>query len=317
MPLLARRRSSLLTASLLLAATLLLSLWLAAGPASAGVAGNGEIVFASDRPDGADRHIWLMDPNGANPKQITNEQTLDFTPAWSPDGALIAFSRLDHAASVNTFTMGPDGSSVTRITSSAGGGAGGIANINPSWRPNGRWFAFTRVPFLGNDPPATYKIRSDGTGLTLLTSSTIGDASTAWSPDGKRILFTRGGFTSAIWSMRPDGSGERQLSAEGPQIDSAAWSPNGRRIAFQRARGAGSALFKMHRDGSNVKRLTNGKHVDGNPTWSPNGKWIAFDRSPSQTSASGDIFKMHPNGHNRVRLTSGGSNIEPSWRPLP
>ena len=42
----------------------------------------GRIAFASDR-DG-DYDIYVMDADGGNVRQLTDDRGMDFTPAWSP-----------------------------------------------------------------------------------------------------------------------------------------------------------------------------------------------------------------------------------------
>ena len=49
----------------------------------------------------------------------------------------------------------------------------------------------------------------------------------AWSPNGRRIAFTRAG---SVYTVRADGLDERKL-AQGANPD---WSPDGERIAFDR-----------------------------------------------------------------------------------
>src|SRR5919202_3352646 len=59
-------------------------------PAEAAFPGqNGKIAFVSSR-DGGD-NIFVMDSNGSNPTNLTNNSLSNLQPAFSPDGTKIAF----------------------------------------------------------------------------------------------------------------------------------------------------------------------------------------------------------------------------------
>ena len=55
-----------------------------------------------------------------------------------------------------------------------------------------------------------------------------------WSPDGRRLAFTRGQGGASVYVVNVDGGRERNVT-RGPVRDFA-WSPDGRRIAFDSAR---------------------------------------------------------------------------------
>ena len=75
-------------------------------------------------------------------------------------------------------------------------------------------------------------MNADGSGQRRLTRNPARDMDPAWSPDGRRIAFDRGG-TQQIWLMNPDGSGQRSLTpAAGWRSRDPDWSPDGRKIAF-------------------------------------------------------------------------------------
>ncbi|MFN8671118.1 MAG: hypothetical protein U0457_03430 [Candidatus Sericytochromatia bacterium] len=75
---------------------------------------NQYIVFSSDRISsntgavsdgghGQNYHLWRMNVNGSDLKQITNTAGNDFQPDWSPDGRTIAFSSTLDANKSNPF----------------------------------------------------------------------------------------------------------------------------------------------------------------------------------------------------------------------
>ena len=73
-------------------------------------------------------------------------------------------------------------------------------------------------------------VNPDGSGDTLLMPETVDDSQPAWSPDGKRIVFTRfnsADQTSEIWIVNADGTGAQRLTV-GHDDHEPAFSGDGR-----------------------------------------------------------------------------------------
>ena len=80
---------------------------------------------AFDNPgSGADQHIWVMNSDGSNQRAVTSGDSIDYSPAWSPDGTKIAIQR-----NWQIWTMRPDGSELKRITDDSVGLVG-----TPMWQ---------------------------------------------------------------------------------------------------------------------------------------------------------------------------------------
>ena len=73
----------------------------------------GLVAFCSDQ-DG-DFEIWVMNADGSNPHQLTNNAAMDLSPSWSPDGNRIAFVS-DRDGNDEIYVMNADG----RLLASAG-----------------------------------------------------------------------------------------------------------------------------------------------------------------------------------------------------
>ena len=95
-----------------------------------------------------------------------------------------------------------------------------------------------------------------------------------WSPDGRRLAFTRGQGGGSVYVVNADGSGERNLT-RGPVRDFA-WSPDGRKIAFDSVRDGNSEIYVVNADGSGQRRLTRNAGARPRSAWSPDGRKIAF-----------------------------------------
>jgi hypothetical protein len=97
---------------------------------------------------------------------------------WSPDGSEIAYG-LEPNGDLGTVKIKNLDSGETRVL--------GYGAYSPTWSPDGLTIAFK--PFN----QGVHLIRPDGTGLVRLTNNSW-DLPTGWSPDGKHVLFWRGGY---------------------------------------------------------------------------------------------------------------------------
>jgi TolB protein len=112
---------------------------------------NGTIAFWSDR-GGADSDIWTMRADGTHLRNLTPSIWEDAWPAFSPDGATIAYTN-----NGELWTMRADGSHKRRLHATVG-----VDNWGPSWSPDGRTIAFVA---LQRNSKWVYTIRADGSGL--------------------------------------------------------------------------------------------------------------------------------------------------------
>ena len=173
------------------------------------------VAFARFRTDLVDSaNVWVAGADGSAPRLMTQEAGIQYTPAWSPDGAQIAYIGGQGFGTYELYVMRADGSNRRQLTHNRS------HEFLPAWSPDGRQLAFSA------DASGDYEIwiiHADGSGLRQLTVSPGLDTRPAWSPDGKRLAFTtnRAGAL-AIWVMQADGSRPSPLEhADGGACDPA------------------------------------------------------------------------------------------------
>jgi Tol biopolymer transport system component len=188
---------------------------------------------------------------------------------------------LEENPGVRLYSVDVDGTGGRFLTADDEPADGGIlVEAHPDWSPEAGHIAFTRYMIRGQETaaPKIWAVNPDGTNLIQLTRGPHPDFLPAWSPDGRKIAFTREFRGSAeIFLMNADGSGVTQLTREtASHEEHPAWSPDGRRIAYRSAGETDQDLFVMNADGSQPKRLTDGPFEASDPAWSPDGEQIAF-----------------------------------------
>ncbi len=139
----------------------------------------------------------------------------------------------------------------------------------------------------------------------------------AWSPDGRRIAFARGGYPfEDIYVMNADGSGLTRLTSTSSREVDPAWSPDGARIAFASDREGDLDIYVMQADGSGLTRLTASLRWEYQPAWSPDGERILFVSENHYASGDRRIFVINADGSAEAQFTDGTSWAwSPAWSP--
>lgn len=186
-------------------------------------------------------------------------------------------------------------------------------------------------------------INVDGTNLTCLTDNDdpqVVYSDPKWSPDGKRILFSRiedvgellgisAYWKSELYVMNADGTEvekispipqyEGNINPENYLVDEKGdWSPDGQSIVFASNRhsflgGNDLELYRLDLSTQQVTQLTDAAGESYHPVWSPDGTRIAF---MSDRSGNWEIYVMNADGSQVEQLTQNlFSDRFPSWSP--
>jgi Tol biopolymer transport system component len=223
---------------------------------------NTKIAFVSQR-DG-NREIYVMNLDGSNVTRLTNHAKWDIHPTWSHDGTRLAFVSNRDGVN-NIYTMSAlNGSDVVRVTKND------RPDNSPSWSPDGKEIVFSSElgSSLESPVPRLYRVKADGTGLTLISKTTKEhEIEPCWSSQNL-IAYCRSSDTDGaqIYTMKPDGTAVTKLTS-GP----GGWHPDfcdaGSSIAFVSDRTSTVRVFTMFSDGTKVQQLLIKANMEFEPSW--------------------------------------------------
>jgi TolB protein len=184
-----------------------LSIWVRDQVAGAAVAvTGGPLDFAPDwHPDGTgiafthyerqgdaySSEIAVVAPDGSGRRTLLRVDGPNLgvrTPAWSPDGARLAFV-LSSAVGGDLYVMDADGRNARPLFDHPG-----WDDVDPQWSPLGRYVAFSSGPSQGIATQHDIWLLNTATGQAgaVAQSPTWDLRYPAWSPDGRRLVFEAG-----------------------------------------------------------------------------------------------------------------------------
>lgn len=275
---------------------------------------NGAIAFARSSSAQSPSDIWIQARSGQQ-RRLTNSPGIEETsPAFSPDGRLIAYVRRENE-DADIWLMASDGSDKRVVVDS------GSDDLQPSFFPGGQSLVFT---IYDEDGGWTVdSVRIDGSGMR---PQVFDGSSPVISPNGRWLAYSREGDGGGIGLRNlKTRKISRLTTGSAQELD---FSPNGRRLLFtgQRHCGAGSrnlrfALLSVGLSGGRPRFLRRSCRQEFiAAAWAPNGSKIVFTR---KTLEGG---KLH---FQLGMMTAGGApaggapahrrgteDIFPAWQPL-
>lgn len=287
------------------------------------------IAYVSD--ESGSNQVWLMDADGGNKQQLTQDSAIHAWPQWQPQGQELVVWSYDEAAkshAIKTINC-QNGTEKTLLRSRE-------HLDRPVWSPDGGWLAYAAVAGGNWD---IWLMRANGSDRRQLTHDAQMETNPLWRPDGKALAYKvapTGEYNlTAQYFMTfagPEYSAPRIHPWNGPEaVQMNAWSPDGNSIVYTAEVVSNSSgkdrvsyvamvsdISFPAADGpvhtSNTVQLSQGCTLgDRGPVFSPNGTSIAYWAWDKNYNASLWLYERATQT-NRP-LTETGWAMYPQWHP--
>lgn len=239
---------------------------------------NTAFLFGEDIGNIAPSSIWLVRADGGNPVRLTDDQHLNTSPVWTPDGAILYVSSLGGNRDIYlqrvSGDLSPRGEPV-RLTT-------GLNAHTISIDRAGKTIAysvFNTIANIWSTPIPSAPTESPK--ITAITQGTQTIESADLSRDGQWLVYDSNlNGNQDIYKVRITGGEPQQLTHNRADNFAAVWSPDGRQIAFHTLEKGNRDVYVMDSSGANLHAVAATPSEERAPAWSADGQRIVYTVLP-------------------------------------
>ena len=238
--------------------------------------------------------IYLMNSDGTEIQQLTNNNAYDHNPIILSDGKRIFFES-NRGGFDGIYIMNIDGSNQTLIVSKK------VGNYNPTISPDGKKISY--ISYIDGNPEL-YLMDSDGSNIKRLTENNYFDGNPVFSPIGSTLFYNSNFEGKGIYSIDINNLIIKKIYND-VFFNNIDFSIDNKKVVFEIQDGFDySEILIMDLDGSNATMLTSNDVYDGVPIFTPDSSKIAFITNADMRP---ELYTMNLDGSNKISLTNNES----------
>lgn len=235
---------------------------------AAGVQGflTNKAAFVSSQT--GEKEIYVMDVDGGEVHQLSNDKVSSLGPKLSTDGTKLAYVSYK-SGYPDVWVMDLVNRSRKKVAFYPG------SNLCPSFSPDGSKIALV----ISKDAnPEIYTIASEGGSPQRLTNGRSTEATPVFSPDGAQIAFVsdeRG--STQIFTMPAAGGASTVLKTNSTYTTEPVFSPDGKKIAYS-IRVAGQSQIGMTTLATGLQEILTKTGGCETPAWATNSRHLVYSK---------------------------------------
>jgi TolB protein len=247
--------------------------------------------------------LWVADSDGEGAQPAASSPEPIISPAWSPNGAQLAYVSFEaRKPVVYTHTIA---NGQRKVLANFRG-----SNSAPAWSADGRSLAVTLSREGGSQ---LFTMDAGGGEPKRLTQSSGIDTEPTYAGDGRIYFVSDRGGSPQVYRMSANGGNAERVTFGGNYNISPTISPDGKWMAYISRVGGAFKLHVMDLASGNTKAITESS-ADESPSFAPNSKLIMYATVAGGREA---LMTTTLDGSIKARLAGAAGDIrEPDWGPF-